>query len=170
MASTTYRYELRRDDTITAAGHITYDAPLHLGDEVTIGRAVGTPANSGREILAVSPGWSSNFFPMAPPATPFESTPCDQSQAFQPSDIEERLRRWGLFEAKLSISEVLSIVVGGVVCAPKVQLVGHVGVPPMGMLHCRNVTGQLVHEDIRRRPDRFDEPAERQFAILQHRR
>jgi len=84
---------------------------------------------------------------MAPPATPFEATSCGQSQAFQPSDIEARLRRWGLFEAKLSITEVLSIVVGGVVRASKVQFVGHVGVPPMGILHCRNVTGQLVHED-----------------------
>ena len=41
MASTTYRYELRRVDTIAATGHMTYDAPLSVGDEITIGRALG---------------------------------------------------------------------------------------------------------------------------------
>ncbi len=38
---TRYRYELRRGDTITATGHITYDVPLNVGDKITIGRAAG---------------------------------------------------------------------------------------------------------------------------------
>jgi len=41
LASATYRYELRLGDTITATGHITYEAPLELGDELAIGRALG---------------------------------------------------------------------------------------------------------------------------------
>ena len=59
----------------------------------------------------------------------------------------QRLLRRRLVEAKLSVGEVLSIVVGGVVRAPEVQLVGHVVVPAVGVPRCRNVTGQSVHED-----------------------
>ena len=59
----------------------------------------------------------------------------------------EWLRRWRLVEAKLSVSEVLSIVVCGVVGAPEVQLVGHVVMPAVGVLERRNVAGQSVHED-----------------------
>lgn len=58
MASTTYRYELRRGDTITATGHITYDDPLEAGDEITIGRSIGIvrelgPRNPDGEIRLV---------------------------------------------------------------------------------------------------------------------
>ena len=60
---------------------------------------------------------------------------------------EEWLPRWRLVEAKLSVSEVLSIVVRGVVGAPEVQFVGHVVVPAVRVLRRRNVAGQSVHED-----------------------
>jgi hypothetical protein len=41
MAPATYRYELRQGDTITATGHITFDSPFEVGDEIAIGKNRG---------------------------------------------------------------------------------------------------------------------------------
>jgi hypothetical protein len=42
MTRTSYRYELRAGRTITATGHVSYETPLAIGDEITIGNRTGT--------------------------------------------------------------------------------------------------------------------------------
>jgi hypothetical protein len=41
MATINYRYELRRGDSITATGRISYETALSVGDPITIGTAHG---------------------------------------------------------------------------------------------------------------------------------
>ncbi len=45
--TTSYRYELRQGEAITATGHITYDSPLEVGAEVRIGRSRGVVREIG---------------------------------------------------------------------------------------------------------------------------
>jgi hypothetical protein len=47
MASTNYRYELRRGDSITATEHISYETPLRVADSITIGTARGVVRELG---------------------------------------------------------------------------------------------------------------------------
>ena len=47
MAPTSYRYELRRGDAITATGHITYETPLEVGADVRIGSSRGVVREIG---------------------------------------------------------------------------------------------------------------------------
>jgi hypothetical protein len=42
MAGVAYRYELRRPDKVIATGHMIRDRALEVGDEITIGKYVGT--------------------------------------------------------------------------------------------------------------------------------
>ena len=41
VATTNYSYELRRGDSITATGRISYETALNVGDPITIGTAHG---------------------------------------------------------------------------------------------------------------------------------
>jgi hypothetical protein len=47
MSPTSYRYELRLDGTIAATGHLTYETPLEVGDEITIGKRTGVVRELG---------------------------------------------------------------------------------------------------------------------------
>lgn len=42
MPTVTYRYELRSKDQILATGHLSWDHPLEIGDEIRIGTSRGT--------------------------------------------------------------------------------------------------------------------------------
>ncbi len=37
----TYRYELRRGDTVIATGHLTHERPLEIGERLAIGSHLG---------------------------------------------------------------------------------------------------------------------------------
>ena len=50
MALTRYRYQLRRGDTITSTGHISYEATLEIGDYVTIGASQGIVRELGPKL------------------------------------------------------------------------------------------------------------------------
>jgi hypothetical protein len=41
VQAVSYRYELRSGNEILATGHLTREAPLEVGDRITIGRSEG---------------------------------------------------------------------------------------------------------------------------------
>lgn len=41
MSAVVYRFELRRADEVVATGHLSWEEPLEVGDEIKIGRREG---------------------------------------------------------------------------------------------------------------------------------